>query len=87
MSRALAYCGHHLAALDRRDRFMAARDRPFAACDVFLARRCQCAWHVEDGEPAEDSLVVALRSAGCPVVGIRSRARRPRTGHSTTSRT
>ena len=37
MSRALAHCGHDLAALDRRDRFMAARDRPFGTCDVFLA--------------------------------------------------
>jgi hypothetical protein len=69
MSRALAHCGHDLATLDRRDRFM-ARDRPpLAPATCFSRRRCQCAWHVEDGEPAEDSLV-ASQVSGCPVVGI-----------------
>ena len=46
---------------------MAARDRSFATCDVFLAPAMPvCAWHVEDGEPGGGSLVCPLRSAGGP---------------------
>lgn len=71
MSRALGALWDYLAAMDRRDRFMAARDQSFATFDVFLAPAMPvCAWHVEDGEPGGGSLVCPLRSAGWPMVCI-----------------
>jgi amidase len=67
----------YLAALDRRDQFMAAWDRFFDSCDVFLAPAMpMCAWPVDD-EPADDSpqmqAVTALmlsQVSGCPMVVI-----------------
>ena len=67
----------YLAALDRRDRYMAAWNEFFAACDVFLAPAMpMCAWPA-DGEPADDSPEVQALAAlmlsqvsGCPMVVI-----------------
>jgi hypothetical protein len=67
MSRALGLLWDFLAAMDRRDRFMAARDRSFATCDVFPAPAMPvCAWHVEDGEPGGGSLVCPPGQRGGP---------------------
>ena len=42
---------NYLAALDRRDRFMAGRERFFATCDGFIApAMAMCAWRVNEGE-------------------------------------
>ena len=68
----------YLAALDRRDRFMATWDRFMATCDVFIAPAlAQCAWRLGDSEPDEDSpqerATVALmlsQVSGCPMVVI-----------------
>ena len=54
---------NYLAALDRRDRFIASWERYFATCDVFIApampmrawRVDDRAWRVDTGEPADDS--------------------------------
>jgi amidase len=54
---------NYLAALNRRDRFMASWERFFATCDAFIAPAMpMSAWRVDDGEwrvdagrPADDS--------------------------------
>jgi amidase len=68
----------YLAALDRRDRFMATWDRFMATCDVLIAPAlAQCAWRLGDSETGEDSpqeqATVALmlsQVSGCPMVVI-----------------
>ena len=67
----------YLAALDRRDQFMAGWDRFFATCDVFLAPAMpMSAWPVDD-EPADDSphmqalaALMLSQVSGCPMVVI-----------------
>ncbi len=67
----------YLAALDRRDEFMAGWDRFFAGCDVLLAPAMPvCAWPVDD-EPADDSpqaqamaALMLSQASGCPMVVI-----------------
>jgi amidase len=76
---------NYLAALDRRDRFMASWERFFATCDAFIAPAMpMCAWRVDDGDwrvdaggPADNSpqaraFVALLLSqvSGCPMVVI-----------------
>lgn len=68
----------YLAALDRRDQFMASWDQFLATCDAFIAPAMpMCAWALDDGEPEEDSpemqaLVALMLSqvSGCPMVVI-----------------
>jgi amidase len=68
----------YLAALDRRDRFMASWERFFAAHDVFLAPAMpMCAWSLDDGEPPGDSppgrafaALLLSQASGCPMVVI-----------------
>ncbi len=68
----------YLAALDRRDRYMAAWDRFFATCDVLIAPAMPMgAWRLAGGEPDEGSppmqaLAALLLSqvSGCPMVVI-----------------
>ena len=67
----------YLAALDRRDEFMAGWDRFFADCDVLLAPAMpMCAWPAGD-EPADDSpqaqalaALMLSQVSGCPMVVI-----------------
>jgi len=67
----------YLAALDRRDEFMAGWDRFFAACDVLLAPAMpMCAWPAGE-EPAGDSpqmqagvALMLSQVSGCPMVVI-----------------
>jgi hypothetical protein len=67
MSRALGPLWDYLAAMDRRDRFMAARDPSFATCGVFLAPEMPvCAWHVEDGKPGGAALCALSGQRGGP---------------------
>jgi hypothetical protein len=67
MSRALGRLWDYLAAMDRRDRFMAARDPSFATCGVFLAPEMPvCAWHVEDGKPGGAALCALSGQRGGP---------------------
>jgi amidase len=67
----------YLAALDRRDEFMAGWDRFFASCDVLLAPAMpMCAWPAGE-EPAGDSpqmqagvALMLSQVSGCPMVVI-----------------
>ena len=67
----------YLAALDRRDEFVAGWDRFFAGCDVFLAPAMPvCAWPAGE-EPAGDSpqgqalaALMLSQVSGCPMVVI-----------------
>lgn len=75
----------YLAALDRRDQFMAGWSRFFATCDLSLAPAMPvCAWPT-DGEPAGESAqaqaIAALmlsQVSGCPMVVIPGRHRQQR---------
>jgi amidase len=69
----------YLAALDRRDRFIASWERFFDTCDAFLSPAMPMrAWRLDDGEPPDDSpagraAYVALllsQASGCPMVVI-----------------
>jgi amidase len=62
----------YLAALDRRDQYMASWNQFFATCDLFLAPAVPaCAWPA-DSEPADDSAqaetLLLSQVSGCPMV-------------------
>jgi amidase len=62
----------YLAALDRRDQYMASWNQFFATCDLFLAPAMLAPAWPADSEPADDSpqaqALLLSQVSGCPVV-------------------